>query len=369
MNKKWKKMLALALTMVTMLIATACSKNTVSESESDGTIKMTVCISKKNDLSFNQSLYEGAMQVQETMGDAYQVNVVEMGDDTTKWQAAFYDAADNGADIIIGAGFQNKQNFETIAQEYPDIKFILFDQEIDYSSGELDNVLSVLFKAEQSGFLAGAVAAYYTESVNAANPDKIIGFVGGVESVTINSFLVGYAEGANYVDETITVKSGFVGDFKDAAKAKDLGNAQISAGADILFQVAGGAGNGVIEAAVENEGVMAIGVDSDQYQALEGTNLQSVVITSSLKRLDQVLVKICTDYAENPTSIHFGSNVAYGLSEDAVGIVFNEKLSAGIGEANVANVKDILNKIQTGEIVVSEAANLTSSEIDEIVRK
>lgn len=73
----------------------------------------------------------------------------------------------------------------------------------------------------------------------------------------------------------------------DTAKAKDLANAQISEGADIIFQVAGGAGNGVIEAAAEKDGVMAIGVDSDQYKALEGSNLQSAVITSSLKRLDQ----------------------------------------------------------------------------------
>ena len=54
------------------------------------------------------------------MGDKYEVNVVEMGDDTTKWQAAFYDAADAGADIVVGTGFQNKENFETIPTEYPD---------------------------------------------------------------------------------------------------------------------------------------------------------------------------------------------------------------------------------------------------------
>lgn len=62
-----------------------------------------------------------------------------MGDDTTKWQAAFYDAADSGVDIIVGTGFQNKE-LETIPLEYPDTKFILFDQDVDYSSGDLGNV-------------------------------------------------------------------------------------------------------------------------------------------------------------------------------------------------------------------------------------
>ena len=156
-------------------------------------------------------------QVQEEMGDKFEVNVVEMGDDTTKWQAAFYDAADSGADIIVGTGFQNKENFETIPLEYPDTKFILFDQDVDYSSGDLGNVLTVLFDSNQSGFLAGAVAAYYTTGENAANTDKTIGFVGGTESTTVNNFLVGYAEGAKYVDPETKILTAYVGDFMDTA--------------------------------------------------------------------------------------------------------------------------------------------------------
>ena len=305
--------------------------------------------------------------VEEQLGDKYEVTVVEMGDDTTKWQAAFYDAADSGADIIVGTGYQNKENFETIPLEYPDTKFILFDQDVDYSIDGLDNVLTVLFDSNQSGFLAGAVAAYYTTSENALNADKTIGFVGGIDGVSINDFLVGYAEGAHYVDEEIKVLRAYVGDFVDTAKAKDLTNAQVSEGADIVFQVAGGAGNGVIEAASEKDGVMAIGVDSDQYETLAGTNLQSSVITSSLKCLNNALFKICSDYAEDPSSVPFGSTATYGLPEEAVGIVFNENLTASIGEENVAKVEEILGKIQSGEITVSKASALTADEISAIV--
>lgn len=332
-------------------------------------LKLTLCIGRKNDLSFQQSAYEGAMRVQEEMGDKYEVNVVEMGNDTTKWQAAFYDAADSGADIIVGTGFQNKENFETIPLEYPDTKFILFDQDIDYSVGDLNNVLTALFDSNQSGFLAGAVAAYYTTGENAANTDKTIGFVGGTESTTINNFLVGYVEGARYVDPEIKVLTAFVGDFNDTAKAKDLANAQISEGADIVFQVAGGAGNGVIEAAAEKDGVMAIGVDSDQFVTLEGSNLQASIITSSLKRLDNALFKICSDFVADPAKVPFGTTATYGLEDEAVGIVFNDNLTKSIGEENVNKVKDALAKIQSGEITVSSAAKLTSDEIKAIINK
>lgn len=347
--------------------AEAAETTAAPAAEAGEKIKLTLCIGRKNDLSFQQSAYEGTVLVQEQLGDKYEVNVVEMGDDTTKWQAAFYDAADAGADIIVGTGYQNKENFETIPLEYPDTKFILFDQDVDYSIDGLDNVLSVLFDSNQSGFLAGAVAAYYTTSENALNADKTIGFVGGIDGVSINDFLVGYAEGARYVDEEVKVLRAYVGDFVDTAKAKDLTNAQVSEGADIVFQVAGGAGNGVIEAAAEKDGVMAIGVDSDQYAVLEGTNLQSSVITSSLKRLDNALLKICTDYANDAASVPFGSVATYGLPENAVGIVFNENLAASIGEENVAKVEELLGKIQSGEITVSKASALTADEINAIV--
>lgn len=378
MRKLLKKAAAVTLTAAMAASLTACggsgdgAAKETGEAQAAGEdgekIKLTLCVGRKNDLSFQQSAFEGSERVKKELGDKYEVNVVEMGEDTTKWQAAFYDAADAGADIVVGTGFQNKENFETIPQEYPDTKFILFDQELDFESNDLSNTMAVLFDSNQSGFLAGAVAAYYTTGENAANADKTIGFVGGVESTTVNNFLVGYAEGAKYVDPEIKVLTAYVGDYNDTAKAKDLANAQISEGADIIFQVAGGAGNGVIEAAAEKDGVMAIGVDSDQYQALEGSNLQPAVITSSLKRLDNALFNICQSYAEDPSSVPFGENVTYGLAEDSVGIVFNDNLTNSIGQENVDKVQEALEKIQAGEIEVTEAAGLSAEEIDAIVQ-
>lgn len=378
MRKLLKKAAAVTLTAAMAASLTACggsgdgAAKETGEAQAAGEdgekIKLTLCVGRKNDLSFQQSAFEGSERVKKELGDKYEVNVVEMGEDTTKWQAAFYDAADSGADIIVGTGFQNKENFETIPLEYPDTKFILFDQELDFESNDLSNTMAVLFDSNQSGFLAGAVAAYYTTGENAANADKTIGFVGGVESTTVNNFLVGYAEGAKYVDPEIKVLTAYVGDYNDTAKAKDLANAQISEGADIIFQVAGGAGNGVIEAAAEKDGVMAIGVDSDQYQALEGSNLQPAVITSSLKRLDNALFNICQSYAEDPSSVPFGENVTYGLAEDSVGIVFNDNLTNSIGQENVDKVQEALEKIQVGEIEVTEAAGLSAEEIDAIVQ-
>lgn len=363
-----KKIAVLLLAALTALTAAGCGKAKAPEAAAKK-MKVILCVNRKNDLSFQQSAYEGMLRVGRELGQYYEVETREMGDDTTIWESALYEAADSGADFVVSTGYQNKRNFETIPLEYPDTKFILFDQDVDYSSGKLGNVLTVLFDSNESGFLAGAVAAYWTTSDKALNKNKTIGFVGGINAVIINNFLVGYAEGAHYVDPEIKIKNAYIGNFVDTAKAKDLAVAQISEGADIIFQVAGGAGNGVIEAASERAGLMAIGVDADQYQTLAGTDLQKAVITSSLKRLDNALFKILGDYAKDAGSVPFGTTVTYGLEQDAVGIVFNENLEANISAADLASVRDILSKIQSGEIVVSQASSLTAQEINAIVNK
>ncbi|MDR1949691.1 MAG: BMP family ABC transporter substrate-binding protein [Spirochaetaceae bacterium] len=369
-----KQLVLMGICALTALLA-ACggsgkSAKTSGDSPAQGKkLKVVLCVGRKNDLSFQQSAHEGMLRVAAELGQYYDVETREMGDDPTIWESAIYEAADDGADIIMSIAYQNKQNFETIPREYPNTKFILFDQDINYSLGDLSNVLCVLFDSNESGFLAGAVAAYYTVSPKAANPDKIVGFVGGIEAITISNFLVGYAEGAHYVDPQTKIKLAYVGGFVDTAKAKDLAVAQMSEGADIIFQVAGGAGNGVIEAAAERPGVMAIGVDADQYRTLAGTDLQDSVITSSLKRLDNAVVKILGDYARDPGSIPFGTTITYGLEQDAVGIVFNENLSAHLSAENVEGVKTLLEKIRSGEIVVSKAKDLTPQQINAIVNR
>lgn len=380
MKKVFKKIVAAGLAAAMAVSLGACSSGgessaapassqaaggASSAAASTEKIKVTLCIGRKNDLSFQQSAYEGAMRVQQEMGDKYEVSVVEMGDDTTKWKSAFYDAADGGADIVVGIGYQNEENFETIPTEYPDTKFILFDQSVDYTKADLSNVLSGLFDSNQSGFLAGEAAAYYAQLQNS----KTVGFVGGMDGAVVNNFLVGYAEGAKQVNPDLKILTAYVGDFLDTAKAKDLAQAQISDGASVVFQVAGGAGNGVIEACAGNQNVKAIGVDSDQYQTIGDPKLQPAIMTSSLKRLDNTLYKILSDYAKDPSSVEFGKTVTYGLDNDAVGIVFNDNLTTCITADNVQKIKDDLAKIQSGEIKVDDATDLTSQQIKDIVNK
>lgn len=374
-----RKMAILCLAAMIAISMTSCSKEylgetTETESSAENDIsnkklKVTLCVSSINDSSHQQSAYEGLLQVGEELGEEYEVNVLEMGEDTTKWRSYLYEAADAGADIIIGVGSENKEYYEEIPTEYPDIKFILIGQKIDYSGADLSNVLTVIFDTSQAGYLAGAAAAYYTISDQWANPNKLVGFIGGVDEIETNDYLVGFAEGVEYVDSEIRILTSYVGDTTSSSKAGILAKIQMINGVDVIFHVAGEAGNGVIEACSEKEGIVSIGIIEDSFLNLENESLQAAVLTSILRKPDNVVIKILKDFAEDKDSVPFGKKVNYGLDYDAVGILFNDNLTTGIGDANVKAVKSILEKIKKGEIRVHKINELTPDEFKALITK
>lgn len=384
--KLFKKFLAVAVASSMILSLAACGSNENSESSNkEGTVedstaaadstsstdasestdtakklRVKVCLSVFTDNSFSQSLYEGAMELAKENPDTIEVDAIEMGTDDTVWIDAFYEAADAGYDIIIGTGYQNVETFSNLPKEYPDIKWILFDQSLDFSAGDLPNVLSVLFNSSQSGYLAGAAAAYYSKT-------DAIGFVGGKDSVVVNEFLVGYIEGARSVKPDIKVLTAYNGSYTDTANAKSITEAQIADGADVVFQCAGGSGNGVLEACSEAEGVQAIGVDADQSVTLAGTGYETTVMTSALKNLGNAFKNIITDYMNDESSIPFGSEVTYGLEINGVGIVYNDQLTAAIGEDNISALKGIQDQLADGTITCDSASAMTTDEITNLI--
>lgn len=148
------------------------------------------------------------------------------------------------------------------------------------------NVTGVVFRAEESSFMAGYIAGMSTKT------DKV-GYVGGMKSAINDQFQYGYDAGVAYAAKErgvkIEVMNQLVESYTDAAKAKAIANKMFSQGADIVFHSAGGAGQGVIESAKDN-GKYAIGVDRDQsYLAPDN------VLTSALKNVDTAVELVCQE--------------------------------------------------------------------------
>ena len=201
------------------------------------------------------------------------------------------------ADLLFQHGIVRGDNFrQYIADQAPYCllytSWISYDTVLDYEAYDLQNVYSMGYNSNESGYLAGMVAAYVTTSgAEGTNPDKVIGFVGGMENTpSVDDFLVGYIEGAQAVDPEIKVVSSYVNNFDDSAKGKEIALSQINSDkVDIIFAAAGAAGTGCIEAASDS-GTFFIGVDSDQRLEYEGNPEQAVIVTSAMKRVDQSII-------------------------------------------------------------------------------
>lgn len=316
------------------------------------------------DRSFFDSAANGMRIIKEELGA--RTKIIEMSYDPSKWEPTLADVSDMDWDIIIVGTWQMTEMLEKIAPKHPDKKYIIFDTSVDYSKGNLDNVYSILYKQNEGSFLAGALGAMVTSSdLPLANEDNYIGFLGGMDIPVINDFLVGYIQGAKYIDPEIKVAISYIGDFSDSAKGKEMALAQYNMGVDIGFNVAGQAGLGQIEAAKEANRY-AIGVDSDQALLFEESapDKAALILTSMLKRVDNSLVRAIKLYQEG--KLEFGKEEALGIKEGAVGLADNKYYQKLVSDEMKAKLKELRAKIESGEIVVESAIGMSNERLDEI---
>ncbi|MEG0542361.1 MAG: BMP family ABC transporter substrate-binding protein, partial [Angelakisella sp.] len=164
-----------------------------------------------------------------------------------------------------------------------------------------------------------AAALMTTSNIERMNPEKIIGFVGGEDGPVINDFLVGYIQGAQAVDKDIKVDTQYVGNFFDTGKGKELANVMFKNKCDVVWGVAGGAGNGAAESAKDNKGWF-IGVDSDQEAtfAVSQPEMAAVTAFSGLKNIGDSMVLAINQMKDG--KLEFGKTTSLGLGEGGVGL-------------------------------------------------
>ena len=296
------------------------------------------------DESFFDSANRGVQQAADELG--VDVRVIETGYETASWEPALRSAAAGGEfDLILTGTFPMVSILETVATEFPEQQFVLYDAVLD-----MDNVYSVTYAQNEGSFLAGALAALVTTSdeLENATPDNLtVGWVGGQDLPVINDFRVGYEAGVAYIDDGIEVLTSFAGDFGDPARGLELATTQFNQGADIVFQVAGGTGIGVIEAAA-NEGRYAIGVDSNQNGLAPGT-----VLTSMLKNVDVSLYRAIELYLEN--ELPFGEAEALGIDEGGVGLAKDDLYEQYVPQSIRDRIDEVEDEVAQGNVEIPTA--------------
>lgn len=350
-----KKLFALALALSMSLSLAACGGgSTPAASGASGEVRNVCNLVNGNlgDKSFFDSAAAG-LKVLEDAGRAT-VTTIEMGgtdEDQPSWLSNLYEVSESGEyDLIVCGTYQMPEYLDEVAAKYPDQKYLIYDSE-----SSQPNVVNINYKQNDLGYLMGVFAAAMTTdtSIDHINEDAVLGFVGGVDSPVINDFLYGFILGAQSVNPDVKVDTRYTNDYVDTAIAKEYGLSMINDNkCDIIWGVAGNAGNGAAEAALETGKAWFLGVDSDQELTFS-SDLAAITLTSGLKNIGNSIVWFFDQWDAGEDL--FGQNILLGIQEGGVGIVTDKNYDAYASDETKAAVEAAQQSILDGTVTVPSA--------------
>lgn len=346
------------------ILLSACGSSTTGTNPGGGgsthvskglvTVALVTDIGGLNDGGFNELSNTGYTKAQQQYGFK---RVVIQTQSSNDYVQNLTEAA-NQADMVIAIGFDMETALDRVAKQFPNKKFAIVDgcAVADPNTGACDslpNVADLYFSEQQAGCLVGALAAQMEVDGKSKVPHLLgkntIGAVGGQSIPPVNRYIAGYKYCAQKVDPSIKVVLSYTNDFADATKCKAAAESQITEEqADIIFQVAGGCGIGVLDAATEKD-VYSIGVDADQSKDSSG-NVRPSVITSAEKRVDVAVYDIIND-AEGGQFATFAAgsaNYRFDLAHDGVGYATP---SSAVPADAVSKAQSFQSQIETGALV------------------
>jgi basic membrane protein A and related proteins len=245
--------------------------------------------------------------------------------------------AEDGYQLVIAVGYAQGDAVTEVAPEFPNTTFVIIDVDQQTLRGRPENVVGLLFREEEVGYLAGYLAALVARD-EADGGQAVLGSVGGMKEPPVDRFIAGYQAGARAAVPDVRLLNAYSQDWDDLAKCKEIGLDQIGSGTQVVFQVAGGCGLGALDAADER-GVWGVGVDADQ------SFLGDHILTSAMKRVDEAVFQEIRKHVEGEWVT--GINVILGLEEDGVGL---GEISDEVPQEHVQAVEQVRERIVSGEI-------------------
>ncbi len=284
-----KKLIALLLAcfmLVGMLAACGSANEGATDADSiademtskDGKYQVAFItdVGQLKDEGFNQGSFDGVKLYANANGKSYKYYQPANGNAATDEDRvnAMKQACENGAEIVVAAGFMQAAALEVAAKAYPDVHFVFID---GWTLG-LKNVAAIVFDEHQSGYLAGyaTVMEGYTK----------LGFMGGGGGTNpaCQRFGYGFAQGA----EAAAAKKGVKVDlnyswaygaaFSGSPELQAMATGWYQNGTEVIF-ACGGSMFDSIAAAASAEDAKVVGVDVDQ------SSKSPAVITSATKGL------------------------------------------------------------------------------------
>ena len=221
-----------------------------------------------NDQGWNQLAYEGLKGVEAKTGAKISHQVTKNASDR---QPAMRDYADQGYNLVICHGFEFGNDAKAIAPDFAQTRFVVVAGNVKQNP----NVATLVPKLEDAAYLCGMAAGGVSKS-------GVVGLIGGGKFPVIQSTFDAFADGARATNPKIKVLTGYVGDFEDQNKGREIARSQISQGADVLFHNADQAGKGMFQAAQDaktaGKTVYVFGSNRNQNAVAPDVTLGSAVI-------------------------------------------------------------------------------------------
>ena len=337
--RKWMPWLALALVAVLALAVTsvgsarpAASKAPAVASKAGGAaikVALVTDIGGLDDKSFNFLANQGLNRAKKQLGAQGRVYISKSNADYVPNLVAA--ARNYQADLVVGVGFLMADAVAAVAKRYPDTKFAIVDYPAALLKGKPKNARGLLFAEQEAGYLAGVAAATVSKT-------NVVGSIGGQKIPPVDAFIAGYRAGAKKTKPNIKVLNAYSQEFVAPAPCKEQALNQIDQDADVVFQVAGNCGLGVLSAAKERS-VWGIGVDADQGYI--GTH----VLTSAQKKVDVAVYTAAQQVQAN--TFKGGADQLFNAKNNGIGY---GKLSSRAPAGLRAKLELTLRRIKSGAI-------------------
>lgn len=245
-------------------------------------------------------------------------------------------------DLVIGFGYFAEAAVDRVATDFPETRFASIDLAYDDLAHRPTNVVGLVFREEEAGYLAGHLAA----RVLMFSPgEDVISSVGGQRGVpAVERFIAGFQGGARAANPHITTLNNYTDSFHDPVKGRSVALSQIAKGSRVVFQVASACGLGALEAARER-GVWGIGVDVDQ------SDLGPHILTSAVKRLDVAVYHIVDELARG--TLETGRNISFSLQSGGVGL---GAISAEVPRSLTTEIESLTAEIVAGRIPITSSS-------------
>jgi len=336
--KRWMPWVVMAIAALSLALVTGASASkarpTSTHAKSAAVkVGLVTDIGGLNDRGFNHLAYVGLQRAHSSLGIEGQVAESKSAADYIPNLSNF---AQQGYGLVIAVGFLMADQVNAVAQKFPNVKFAIIDYDATTLKDKPTNVQGILFKEQESGYLAGTLAAL---ELKAQHKKGVVSSVGGIKIPPVDRFIAGFQAAVKKAFPGAKTLNSYSQDFVDQAKCKEIALNQIAQGAQVVFQVAGGCGLGALDAAKQKK-VWGIGVDNDQ--AFLGPH----ILTSAIKKVDVGVFLTIQSVVKN-VGYQGGGNAVYGVKQGGSGI---GKISAKVPKTILKQVALVTAQIKAGKI-------------------